>query len=406
LENLCDYGICTSVNPTSIPDSAWILDLEDIEKDTAKLLKRIRKADRKTTSSRHFFSKGNVLYSKLRTYLNKVIIADMDGFSTTEILPLDFKGFVVSEYAQHVLMSKMFLDYTAQCGYGVKMPRLGTTDGKKALFPLPPYSEQECIVKKIQILLSVIDSLEENKEDLNQFIIQTKSKILDLAIRGKIVPQDPKDEPASVLLERMKVERPESKKKVKNTGDNSHYENLPFEIPENWTWCRLGEFNNIARGGSPRPIKDFLTESEDGVNWIKIGDTEKGGKYIYATREKITKEGIKHSRFVNVDDFLLTNSMSFGRPYILKTDGCIHDGWLVINVQKKLLDVDFMYYLLSSDFMYTQFYNSAVGSTVKNLKTETVQQIPFPLPPINEQKRIIKKMEDFFVLLDAITEGL
>ncbi|WP_312394344.1 restriction endonuclease subunit S [Chryseobacterium sp.] len=406
MENLCDYGICTSVNPTSIPDSAWILDLEDIEKDTAKLLKRIRKADRKTTSSRHFFSKGNVLYSKLRTYLNKVIIADMDGFSTTEILPLDFKGFVVSEYAQHVLMSKMFLDYTAQCGYGVKMPRLGTTDGKKALFPLPPYSEQECIVKKIQILLSVIDSLEENKEDLNQFIIQTKSKILDLAIRGKIVPQDPKDEPASVLLERMKVERPESKKKVKNTGDNSHYENLPFEIPENWTWCRLGEFNNIARGGSPRPIKDFLTESEDGVNWIKIGDTEKGGKYIYATREKITKEGIKHSRFVNVDDFLLTNSMSFGRPYILKTDGCIHDGWLVINVQKKLLDVDFMYYLLSSDFMYTQFYNSAVGSTVKNLKTETVQQIPFPLPPINEQKRIIKKMEDFFVLLDAITEGL
>ena len=398
--------MCTSVSPTLIADSAWILDLEDIEKDTAKLLKRISKADRKTTSSRHFFSKGNVLYSKLRTYLNKVIIADMDGFSTTEILPLDFKGFVVSEYAQHVLMSKMFLDYTAQCGYGVKMPRLGTTDGKKALFPLPPYSEQECIVKKIQILLSVIDSLEENKEDLNQFITQTKSKILDLAIRGKLVPQDPNDEPASVLLERIKAERPEIKKKLKSTGDNSHYENLPFEIPENWTWCRLGEFNNIARGGSPRPIKDFLTESEDGVNWIKIGDTEKGGKYIYATREKITKEGIKHSRFVNVDDFLLTNSMSFGRPYILKTDGCIHDGWLVINVQKKLLDVDFMYYLLSSDFMYTQFYNSAVGSTVKNLKTETVQQIPFPLPPINEQKRIIKKMEDFFVLLDAITEGL
>lgn len=186
----------------------------------------------------------------------------------------------------------------------------------------------------------------------------------------------------------------------------SHYENLPFEIPENWAWCRLGEFNNIARGGSPRPIKNFLTESDDGVNWIKIGDTEKGGKYIYSTKEKIIKDGIKHSRFVNVDDFLLTNSMSFGRPYILKTDGCIHDGWLVINIQKELLDIDFMYYLLSSDFMYTQFYNSAVGSTVKNLKTETVQQIPFPLPPINEQKRIIKKMEEIFVSFDTIVENL
>lgn len=91
----------------------------------------------------------------------------------------------------------------------------------------------------------------------------------------------------------------------------------------------MGEFNNIARGGSSRPIKDFLIESRDGINWIKIGDTGKGEKYIYSTREKITKEGIKHSRFVNIDDFLLTNSMSFGRPYILKTDGCIHDGWLL-----------------------------------------------------------------------------
>ena len=170
-------------------------------------------------------------------------------------------------------------------------------------------------------------------------------------------------------------------------------------------WCRLGEINTIARGGSPRPIKEYLTDS-DGVNWIKIGDTEKGGKYIYTTQEKIVKEGIKYSRFVNKDDFLLTNSMSFGRPYILKTDGCIHDGWLVISIEKHLLDVDFMYYLLSSDFMFNQFSNAAVGSTVKNLKCETVQQIPFPLPPLAEQHRIVQKIGQIFAQLDEIEKSI
>ena len=105
---------------------------------------------------------------------------------------------------------------------------------------------------------------------------------------------------------------------------------LPFEIPESWEWVRLGSVLEIARGGSPRPIQQYLTTEPDGINWIKIGDTDKGGKYIYKTKEKIRPEGVTKSRMVHSGDFLLTNSMSFGRPYILKTDGCIHDGWLVL----------------------------------------------------------------------------
>jgi len=401
LGEICDYGKCNSIKPSEISDNAWILDLEDIEKDTAKLIQRTLKIDRNTTSVRHGFVNGNVLYSKLRTYLNKVLVADMDGFCTTEILPLDFKGFVVPEYARHVLMSQMFLDYTAQCGYGVKMPRLGTTEGQKALFPLPPLTEQRRIVSVVGAAFTLIDEVEADCASLEQFIKQAKSKVLDLAIRGKLVSQDPDDEPASVLLERIRAER--RIPKPKPSSDISHY---PFEIPEGWMWCRLGEFNIIARGGSPRPIKKFLTDSEDGVNWIKIGDTEKGGKYIYATQEKITKDGIKHSRFVNRDDFILTNSMSYGRPYILKTDGCIHDGWLLISIEKQLLDIDFVYYLLSSGFMYNQFSNAAVGSTVKNLKSETVQKIPFPLPPLAEQERIVQQIERIFQTLDTISNNL
>ena len=164
---LCDFGTCKSINPKEIPDYAWVLDLEDIEKDTAKLLQRTRKIDRNTTSIRHSFSKGNVLYSKLRTYLNKVLVADIGGFSTTEILPLDFKGFVVSEYARYVLMSKMFLAYTMQCGYGMKMPRLGTNDGKKAPFPLPPLFEQRRIVSKIEQIFAQLDEIEKYNKSID-----------------------------------------------------------------------------------------------------------------------------------------------------------------------------------------------------------------------------------------------
>ena len=107
--------------------------------------------------------------------------------------------------------------------------------------------------------------------------------------------------------------------------------------------AKLGDLVQIARGGSPRPIKSFLTNSEDGINWIKIGDTEQGGKYIFTTKEKITQSGLAKSRYVKEGDFLLSNSMSFGRPYILRTSGCIHDGWLVLSNYEKSFDMNFLY---------------------------------------------------------------
>ena len=161
LSALCDYGSCQSLDAGVIPGDAWVLDLEDIEKETGRLLCRITKRDRPSASSKHVFRKGNVLYSKLRTYLNKVLVADQDGYCTSEILPLDFGKYVLPEYARSVLMSRMFLDYTAQCGYGVKMPRLGTEDGRKALFPLPPLREQARIVGSILSLKTILMSLQE-----------------------------------------------------------------------------------------------------------------------------------------------------------------------------------------------------------------------------------------------------
>lgn len=144
------------------------------------------------------------------------------------------------------------------------------------------------------------------------------------------------------------------------------------------------------------------TTEPDGINWIKIGDTDKGGKYIYKTKEKIRPEGVAKSRMVHSGDFLLTNSMSFGRPYILKSDGCIHDGWLVLSNRFECYSVDFLYYILSSPFAYYQFCDSVSGAVVKNLNSDKVANALFPLPPLSEQKRIVQRIEELLPLVKGL----
>ena len=169
---------------------------------------------------------------------------------------------------------------------------------------------------------------------------------------------------------------------------------IPFKLPVTWTWLRLKHASEIARGGSPRPIKEYLTDLADGINWIKIGDTEKDGMYINSTKEKIKPEGLSKSRLVHKGDFLLTNSMSFGRPYITNIDGCIHDGWLVISPIGTSYIQKFLYYLLSSGYAYSQFAEKVSGAVVKNLNRDKVADALFPLPPYNEQQRILDKLDE------------
>ena len=164
-------------------------------------------------------------------------------------------------------------------------------------------------------------------------------------------------------------------------------------INPNWEKVKLGDVCEIARGGSPRPIQDYVTNSENGLNWLKIGDIEERAKYIYSTSEKIKPEGLSKTRQVNVGDFILSNSMSFGRPYIMKTTACIHDGWLALQNISNKVDKDYLYYILSSDLIKLQFNKYAVGSTVKNLKSDTVKCVEIPLPPLEEQKGIAQGIE-------------
>ena len=162
LGELCDYGNCTNVNTADIADSAWILDLEDIEKDSGVILQKVRQDERNAGSTKHRFHKGQVLYSKLRPYLNKVVLADEDGYCTSEILPLEFERNILPQYARYFLMSQTFLRYANKCSYGVKMPRLGTADGKKAIISVPPVKEQKRIVMAIELAFAQLASITKN----------------------------------------------------------------------------------------------------------------------------------------------------------------------------------------------------------------------------------------------------
>ncbi len=176
------------------------------------------------------------------------------------------------------------------------------------------------------------------------------------------------------------------------------------EIPACWTTKKIKFLVSVIRGGSPRPINQYLSDSDDGYNWIRIGDTTKGNKYITETKLKIVKNGISSTRLVSKNTLLLTNSMSYGEPYILKLNGCIHDGWLAF-FDYKNIDMMFLYYSLLSENTRNQFSIAVNGSVVVNLNIEKVKNTYLVVPPINEQKSIVDFLDSKCIDIDIAIEG-
>ena len=162
----------------------------------------------------------------------------------------------------------------------------------------------------------------------------------------------------------------------------------------------------IVRGASPRPIQNYLTTEESGIPWIKIGDVNPGSKYIERTAERVTIEGARKSRLLHAGDFVLSNSMSFGRPYILKIDGCIHDGWISMSGFEDKLDPDFLYHLLRSTPLQNTWRMKASSGTVSNLNADIVRETVIPIPTMLKQKQIVSILDKFSALITDLTSGL
>ena len=395
LGEISNYGECNNVSVDSITDDDWVLELEDLEKDTAKIIQTLSRSKRSIKGVRHRFNKGDILYSKLRTYLNKVLVAPQSGYCTTEIMPFNSYCNVSSYYLNHVLRSAYFLDYTQQCGYGVKMPRLSTTDACNGMIPLPPLAEQKRIVKEIEHWFSLIDVIESGKEDLQATIKQAKSKILDLAIHGKLVPQDPNDEPASELLKRINS-------KAEITCDNGHYPNIPFDIPRNWIWVELGKIGRWQSGSTPNRLNKAYYGGN--IPWLKTGDLNDG--YIthipeYITEKALNETSVKLNPIGSV--LIAMYGATIGKIGILTFAATTNQACCACDVFEGIEKEYLFYFLLSHK---EEFIKLGGGGAQPNISKEKIVSTYIPLPPNAEQIRIIKTIHQFFDQLDIITESL
>ncbi len=373
LGEISNYGTTVNIQVEDIEENEWILELEDVEKETANIIQRLSKGERSVKGTRHKFNAGDILYSKLRTYLNKVLVAPNKGYCTTEIMPLSTYGIMSNEYICHVLRSPFFLGYTLQCGYGVKMPRLSTTDACNGMIPLPPLKEQLRIAKEIKRWFTLIDIIEKGKENLQTAIKQTKSKILDLAIHGRLVPQDPTDEPAAELLKRINP-------KAEIACDNAHYRNLP----KGWAVCKL---EDIVEYEQPTAYIVSSTDYDDSYSTPVLT----AGKSFIIGRTNDNEGIFTNLPCIIFDDFT-TDSKLVDFPFKVKSSA--------MKILKVHTDVDIEY--VESFMSITRL----IGDTHKRYWISEYSKLEIPLPPYKEQVRIMNQIKLLFERLNSITEML
>ena len=371
LGEISNYGCCENIPVAEIGENDWVLELEDIEKDTARIAQIRLKQDRDIKGVRHKFTNGDVLYSKLRTYLNKVLVAPHNGYCTTEIVPLHSYCNVSTYYLSHVLRSGYFLDYTQQCGYGVKMPRLSTNDACNGCIPLPPLAEQKRIVAEIERWFALIDQIEQSKAALQATIAQAKKKILDLAIHGKLVAQDPDDEPASELLKRI------------NPQAEQTYEE---ELPKGWVITPMNILCSLVDG-----------EKQSGIERINLDV-----KYLRGDRR--AKKTLSSGKYVAANSLLiLVDGENSGEVFRTPIEG--YQG----STLKQLFvnaNMNIEYVLQVINLHRKELRENKVGSAIPHLNKKLFKEIEVPLPPLAEQKRIVKKIEELFGVLDTIQQAL
>ena len=391
LGEISNYGQCENVDVDKIAANEWILELEDIEKDSGRIIQKLCKDDRKACGTRHKFYRNEILYSKLRTYLNKVLVAPASGFCTSEIIPIHCIE-TNPWFICFVLRSNYFLDYTASLGYGVKMPRLGTNDALISYIPLPPLSEQARIVDEVAKWNIIIDEIENGKIELESHIKKTKSKILDLAISGKLVPQDPNDEPAIELLKRI------------NPGfkpcDNSHYENLP----ENWCLAKVKDVFVI----NPRNKAEDNTIA--GFIPMTLIDDGYSNTFSYEKRKwEAIKTGFTHFADGDVAVAEISPCLENRKSIVLRDlPNGIGAGTTELHVfRSSVVSPEYALYFFKSEYFISRCvgtFNGVVGQ--QRVGKNIIEEIQIPIPPINEQTKIVSTIETIFTQLNTITAEL
>jgi len=439
--DVAQYGIPDKVGSNKeISEDTWVLDLEDVEKDTSRLIDRVPSSVRPFQSTKTIFKRGDVLFGKLRPYLNKVLVADRDGVCTTEIVPIRGYRGISPEYMKLVLKSPLTMERVDRLMYGMKMPRLGTSDAIALNFPLPPLAEQHRIVAKVNELTALCDELEaaqtkrekrrdrlvaatlhglsngtngENFHDTARFyfnhlqrlttrpehIQQLGQAILSLAVHGKLVPQDPDDEPIKSLISLIQSERKQRANKgiSMNMGIPIDSESGEFSIPQSWRWVRLGFVLNVVMGQSP-PGETYNTEGE-GVPLINGPVEFSEGPFGKTIVNQYTTKPTKLCR--KGDLLLCVRGSTTGRTNIAGFDACIGRG--VAALQPLYPD---QFIRLFIWLWRNQIIEMGRGIAFPSISRQQIEGLPVPLPPLAEQHRIVVKVEELMAICDELEARL
>ena len=390
LGEITDYGIGKSVKYDSIPVDSLIIELEDIEKNTFKLLNKNRK--RTPKSSKNKFQKGDILFGKLRPYLKKIILIDEDGFCSTEIVPISSFNKINQKYLMMVLVSPKINEFINNLTYGMDMPRLGTTDARLLLIPLPPLAEQKRIVEKLDNVLANIDELKANEEKLSilqkNFPDKLKKSILQSAIQGDLTEQLATDDKVEDLLQAIKEEKErlikEKKIKKQKSLPEITEEEIPFAIPENWKWVRLGNIAKNIFAGGDKPV-DFTKEKNFNNN-------------IPVVANGITNNGVVgYTNKAKVEDISITISARGTIGYTIYREKPYFPIVRVLVVI--LFDKITTRYL---QYVLNLLLESGVGTSIKQLTVPMILPKLVPIPPLAEQKRIVEKLDKLLADIEEL----
>ena len=422
LGNISSYAETKQkVNATSADPSIWGLDLEDIEKG-GRLLEHKTVGERKAVGDKTVFVKGDILYSKLRPYLLKILVAPDYGICTPEIVPFRVYGGINPNYIVNYLKSPYVDNLINSITYGVKMPRVGTETMTSLLVPIPPLEEQLRIVEKIDEVASAVSAYDvayQKTKALNStFPEALKKSILQEAVQGKLVPQDPTDESAEALLERIRAEKQrlikEGKiKKDKHESiifrrDNSHYEKLdgterciddklPFEIPDTWIWTRLNTLGYTQTGNTPSTAHPEYRG--DYIPFITPGDIADGS--IDYTNQGLSEVGKNVARVCPADSILqVCIGGSIGKAALSISEVTFNQQ--INAITPIFASSKYVFAVLTSFAFLSAMKESAGGTATPILNRSLWDKMYIPVPPLAEQNRIVQRIEELLPLVKGL----
>ena len=372
------------------------IDIDSIDNKTHKLVvPKLLSSNNAPSRASRYTQKGDVLFSMVRPYLKNIaMVDDNDCIASTGFFICSPSKIISSNYCYYLMLSDYVVAGLNQFMKGDNSPSINNSHITSWLYPVPPINEQNRIVNEIKKWFSFIDNLKDDTEELELLIKKTKSKILDLAISGKLVPQDPADEPAIELLKRINPNFVPC--------DNSHYENLPFEVPNNWCWATLGSIGKWQSGATPSRMRKDYYGGE--IPWLKTGDLNDGlinNIPEYITQKALDETSVKLNPAGSI--LIAMYGATIGKIGILTMPATTNQACCACVSHNGVEQMYLFYFLLSHR---EEFIRQGGGGAQPNISKEKITETIIPIPPLNEQRKIVQAIDTIFNTLNTITAEL